>query len=404
MNPPENSQSSHLPSLPLALIREQILIGENLLDNTMQFFLHNLGVTHSIILENDLEQRKVFYQTTRVSKKTELLELSLYLCHRYQQQLAARTMIIESAAQNPFLDPHAAFVIVSLQTSQVSEGFLCLYYQNIEREKILSYQKMIGHLANQCALSVRQLQQLYKIECGEQEQEVLPENNLDRVNEYLAHITHELRAPLAGILGFARMLQEQIYGTLTTKQHQYISAIASSGEHLLSLVNDFQDLSKIEANYEELFVEKLAVADVCLASLSIVQAKAEEQGLELILNISPEVDFCQGDQQRLKQILVNLLSNAIKFTEVGSVTLKVDICGDRLNFAVIDTGIGIAESEQKKLFQPFQQLNNALTRKHKGTGLGLVLSRKLAQLHGGDIKLISQKGKGSSFILEIPHP
>jgi signal transduction histidine kinase len=244
---------------------------------------------------------------------------------------------------------------------------------------------------------------LYQSESNQREKsEILSENNLDRVNEYLAHITHELRAPLAGILGFARMLQEQIYGTLTAKQYQYISAIASSGEHLLSLVNDFQDLSKIEANYEELFLEKLAVEDVCLASLSIIQAKAEEQRLELILDIDPQVDFCQADQQRLKQILVNLLSNAVKFTEIGSVTLKVENQENKLTFAVIDTGIGISIEEQKKLFQPFQQLNNSLTRKHKGTGLGLVLSRKLAQLHGGDIKLISEKGKGSCFILEIP--
>jgi signal transduction histidine kinase len=402
VNQPVNSQSSDFPSLPLSLIREQILIGENLLDNTMQFFLHNLGVTHGLILESDLGQGKVFYQTARINKNTALIELSFYLCHRYRQQLATGTIILESASQNPFLDAQAAFVIVSLQISQVPLGFLCLYYQNIEQEKLQSYQKTIGQLAKQCALSVRQLQQLYTLERGEQGDQILPENSLDRVNEYLAHITHELRAPLAGILGFARMLQEQIYGTLTAKQYQYISAIASSGEHLLSLVNDFQDFSKIEANYEELFPEKLAVADVCLASLSIVQAKAEEQGLELTLDISPEVDFCQADQQRLKQILVNLLSNAIKFTEVGSVTLQVDICGDKLTFAVIDTGIGISLEEQKKLFQPFQQLNNSLTRKHKGTGLGLVLSRKLAQLHGGDIKLISEKGKGSCFILEIP--
>jgi signal transduction histidine kinase len=363
----------------------------------MQFFLHNLGVTHGLILESDLDKGKVFYQTTQIDQNPALVDIIRYLCYRYQPQLEAGKIIIESSNNNP------VFVIVALKISQVSLGFLCLYYQDGTRDKIESHQPLIQELANQCILIVRQLQQLYQSESNQREKSaILSENNLDRVNEYLAHITHELRAPLAGILGFARMLQEQIYGTLTAKQYQYISAIASSGEHLLSLVNDFQDLSKIEANYEELFLEKLAVEDVCLASLSIIQAKAEEQRLELILDIDPQVDFCQADQQRLKQILVNLLSNAVKFTEIGSVTLKVENQENKLTFAVIDTGIGISIEEQKKLFQPFQQLNNSLTRKHKGTGLGLVLSRKLAQLHGGDIKLISEKGKGSCFILEIP--
>jgi signal transduction histidine kinase len=371
----------------------------------MQFFLHNLGVTQGLILDRDLDRGKVFYQTPGVNPNPALVDLSRYLCCRYQQQLDAGKIIIESSNNGEATDffVNSAFVIVTLKISQISLGFLCLYYQDGQRKKIESYQPLIQQLANQCSLIVRQLQQLYQSECQQQERsEILSENNLDRVNEYLAHITHELRAPLAGILGFARMLQEQIYGTLTAKQYQYISAIASSGEHLLSLVNDFQDLSKIEANYEELFLERLAVEDVCLASLSIVQAKAEEQGLELILDIDTQVDFCQADQQRLKQILVNLLSNAIKFTEIGSVTLKVENHDNKLTFSVIDTGIGIAIEEQKKLFQPFQQLNNSLTRKHKGTGLGLALSRKLAQLHGGDIKLISEQGKGSCFILEIP--
>jgi signal transduction histidine kinase len=371
----------------------------------MQFFLQNLGVTQGLILESDLDKGKVFYQTTRVDNNLALVDISRYLCYRYQQPLEAGKIIVECSNNTPAMNSivNSAFVIVALKISQLSLGFLCVYYQDGTRDKIESHQLMIQQLANQCALIVRQLQQLYQSESKQKEKsEILSENNLDRVNEYLAHITHELRAPLAGILGFARMLQEQIYGTLTAKQYQYISAIASSGEHLLSLVNDFQDLSKIGANYEELFLERLAVEDVCLASLSIVQAKAEEQGLELILDIDSQVDFCQADQQRLKQILVNLLSNAIKFTEMGSVTLKVENQENKLNFAVIDTGIGIAIDEQNKLFQPFQQLNNSLTRKHKGTGLGLVLSRKLAQLHGGDIKLISEKGKGSCFILEIP--
>lgn len=221
-------------------------------------------------------------------------------------------------------------------------------------------------------------------------------------SEFLSHMNHELRTPLTGILGFARMLKEEIYGPLNPKQQQYACAIASSGEHLLSLVNDFLDISKIEANREELFLETIAVKDLCVSSLSMLESRSSEQGLDLLLEITPDIDFCTVDRRRIQQILINLLSNAIKFTEVGSVTLKVQRNSNMLEFCVIDTGIGIKKADQDKLFQPFQQINSALSRKHKGTGLGLTLSRKLAQLHGGDITLVSQEGQGSCFTLSLP--
>jgi signal transduction histidine kinase len=221
-------------------------------------------------------------------------------------------------------------------------------------------------------------------------------------SEFLSHMNHEIRTPLMGVLGFARMLKEEIYGPLNPKQQQYTCAIASSGEHLLSLVNDFLDISKIEANREELFLETIAVKDLCISSLSMLESRASEQGLDLLLEIAPDIDFCTTDRRRIQQILINLLSNAIKFTEVGSVTLKVQRNDDTLEFCVIDTGIGIKQADQDKLFQPFQQINNSLSRKHKGTGLGLTLSRKLAQLHGGDIMLVSKEGEGSCFTLSLP--
>lgn len=221
-------------------------------------------------------------------------------------------------------------------------------------------------------------------------------------NETFSHIHHELRTPLTGILGFSRMLKDELYGPLNDKQKQYIQGIYNSGEHLLSLVNDFLDIAKLEACREELFLEMVAVEDICLASFSMVQSRAKEQGLALKLELGEGVGICMADQKRLKQILINLLSNAIKFTEEGSVTLRVE--GDRqeLRFSVIDTGIGISPHHQTQLFQPFSQIPNPLSRKHKGTGLGLALSKKLAQLHGGDITLRSQVGQGSCFTLHLP--
>ncbi|VEP11866.1 Signal transduction histidine kinase [Hyella patelloides LEGE 07179] len=220
--------------------------------------------------------------------------------------------------------------------------------------------------------------------------------------EYFAHLNHDLRSPLANILQFARMLKDEIYGKLNPKQTEYIAGILTSGNHLYELINDYLDIAKIEANHEELYPDKVPVEDVCDASLVMVQGKAKEKELELIIDIADDIDFCYADSLRLKQILINLLSNAVKFTEQGSVTLQVKATSKMLLFSIIDTGIGISKEDSAKLFQPFQQINTPLHRQHKGTGLGLALSRKLAQLHGGDITLTSEVGKGSCFTVSIP--
>lgn len=256
-------------------------------------------------------------------------------------------------------------------------------------------------IAKQLVVAVQHIQlqeRLSYLEAENQRLQAACQNKSD----YLSHMNHELRTPLSGILGFSKMLREELYGSLNDKQKQYVNGIAVSGKHLLALVNDFLDLSKIEAEREEVFLETIAVEDICLSAIAIVEAKAKEQGLALIIDIGENVDFCTVDQRRIKQILLNLLSNAIKFTEKGSITLQVKSSPEFLTFCVIDTGIGITKADQQKLFQPFQQIQSHLSRRHKGTGLGLTLSRKLAQLHGGDLTLTSEIGKGSCFTLQLP--
>jgi len=276
-----------------------------------------------------------------------------------------------------------------LQTSEVHRIFNPDEIQSLE--KITQYISVLGQ---QIQLS----QKIEDLQASNKSLEMTSQNK----SEFLSHINHELRTPLTGILGFSRMLVEEIYGPLNDKQKQYMKGIVSSGEHLMSLINDFLDISKIEANREELFLERIAVEDVCLSALSMLKTRAKEQNLELKLEIGPNVEMCIADQRRLKQILLNLLSNAIKFTEIGSVTLKVEYAQDELIFSVIDTGIGIKPSDQAQLFQPFQQIHSHLSRKQKGTGLGLALSHKLARLHGGDLRLTSEVGKGSRFTLNLP--
>ncbi|MBJ7900826.1 MAG: hypothetical protein GC158_13135 [Cyanobacteria bacterium RI_101] len=218
----------------------------------------------------------------------------------------------------------------------------------------------------------------------------------------LSYLHHELRAPLSAIIGFARMLKDELYGPLNPKQQQYVQGIASSGDYLLSLVNDVLDWSKLSAQQEELFCEWVAVEDLCLAVIFLFKEKAKSKGLALDLSLAPEAGLCWGDQKRLKQILINLLSNAVKFTETGAVTLAVYVREQTLYFAVQDTGVGISPQDQNQLFQPFRQIPHSLNRREKGTGLGLALSRKLARLHGGDITCFSQPGQGSCFTLQIP--
>ena len=207
---------------------------------------------------------------------------------------------------------------------------------------------------------------------------------------------------MSAILGLARMLNEEIYGSLNPKQLEYVQAIISSGDHLLSLTNDFLDLSKIEAEKEELFLERVLIEEVCQASQAIIYPAATNNDLSLHLEIEPGIGFCVADPMRLKQILVNLLSNAVKYTEEGSITLRVSQDEHNFLFSIIDTGIGISPENQQKLFQPFVQISNSHNRKQKGTGLGLVLSLKLARLHGGDLTLESAENQGSCFTLHLP--
>ncbi len=253
------------------------------------------------------------------------------------------------------------------------------------------------------AHSYELLEKLVKERTQELEQEKLLSEAANRAkSQFLRNMSHELRTPLTSILGFSSVLLEQIYGPLNARQQKYTESISNSGEHLLALISDLLDLSRIEAGKEELTLETLLVEEICQASLSLIYEQAHSSGLQLPLIIASDVTTCVADQRRLKQILVNLLSNAIKFTVSGSVTLRVEQTAEAIKFSVIDTGIGIVQAAQARLFEPFQQLESGLNRKYEGTGLGLALSRKLAQLHGGDITLQSELGRGSCFTLHLP--
>ncbi|MCJ8278375.1 MAG: ATP-binding protein, partial [Rivularia sp. ALOHA_DT_140] len=221
-------------------------------------------------------------------------------------------------------------------------------------------------------------------------------------SEFLATMSHELRTPLNAIMGLSQLLQQGIVGSINDKQKEYIDCIYSSGVHLLELINDILDLSKVEAGKEDLSLFPLQIEDLCNYVISTVRERAEEKGLELSFSIDKKANTCIADERRIKQMLLNLLTNAIKFTSEGKVSLQVIKLPEGTAFRVCDTGIGIKPSQFKHLFEPFKQLDSRLNRQYEGTGLGLALTRKLARLHGGDITVESNSGKGSRFTLFLP--
>jgi len=224
-------------------------------------------------------------------------------------------------------------------------------------------------------------------------------------DEFLANMSHELRTPLNAILVFSELLLEEIHGPITEQQQSALRNIDTSGHHLLSLINDILDLSKVEAGRLELQIEPLSVVEMCQASLMFVREIALKKQLRLDLTMNDEMAEIEADGKRLKQMLVNLLSNAVKFTPAGGhVRLDVNINPKAgvIHFAVQDTGIGISSEDVSLLFQPFRQLDSRLSRQHEGTGLGLALVRRLAELHGGSVSVESEPDHGSRFIIALP--
>ena len=224
-------------------------------------------------------------------------------------------------------------------------------------------------------------------------------------DEFLASMSHELRTPLTGILGLSEAFQMGIYGELNQKQVESIQNIEKSGRHLLTLINDILDLSKIGAGMITLELITVSIREVCLSSLHMVRQVANEKQIKVNLVIEEGVDYLEADARRLKQILVNLLGNAVKFSPVGSdigLEVKGDVGNQQITFTVWDHGIGIPTRDLSRLFQVFIQLDSALSRQYGGTGLGLSLVLKMVELHGGGVRVESEPGKGSRFIVTFP--
>ncbi|MEW7982902.1 MAG: response regulator [gamma proteobacterium symbiont of Phacoides pectinatus] len=222
---------------------------------------------------------------------------------------------------------------------------------------------------------------------------------------FLATMSHELRTPLTTVLGLTEMLKDRLYGPLNDAQDKSLSTVEESSRHLLTLINDILDVAKVESGKMELKWDYIPVAQLVEASLRLVRQPAQKKSLQLESSIDPAISLIHGDSRRLKQVLVNLLGNAVKFTPAGGrIGLDVTLGENRksVHLSVWDTGIGIEEGHQARLFEPFVQLDNEPIRRYSGTGLGLTLVNRLAQLHGGAIEVESHPGQGSRFTFSLP--
>ncbi|MGH6952814.1 MAG: sensor histidine kinase, partial [Alphaproteobacteria bacterium] len=216
---------------------------------------------------------------------------------------------------------------------------------------------------------------------------------------------HELRTPLNAIIGFSEIMQQQTFGPLGNESYTgYVADIRDSGHHLLSLINDILDLSKIEAGRYDLNEEELDVGVVVSRCVNLIKERAKEAGLVLGIDVAKAPFALRADERAVKQMLLNLLSNAVKFTpEGGRVEVSAVIEADgSLTLSVGDTGIGIAKEDLAKVMEPFGQADSSLARKYEGSGLGLPLTEKLVRLHGGELELESEPGRGTRITLRFP--
>ncbi len=258
---------------------------------------------------------------------------------------------------------------------------------------------LLKTFANQAVIAIENARLFREIQEKSAQLEVANQHK----SEFLANMSHELRTPLNAVIGFSEALMERMFGELNDKQADYLKDIHESGRHLLSLINDILDLSKIEAGRMELELSTFHLPSAIANAMTLVRERAQRHGIQLDSAIDPRLDQLTADERKVKQILLNLLSNAVKFTpDGGRVDVSASPNGKSLEIAVKDTGIGIAPEDQAQLFEEFKQVGTDAGRKAEGTGLGLALAKRFVELHGGTIRVESAAGAGSTFTVALP--
>jgi PAS domain S-box-containing protein len=400
-----------------------------ILDVVLQQVGTQLAVDASALLLFNLESQTIEYAASSGFRSDALLYTKLRLGEGYASQavLERKTIHISAlmetkgkltkalqAANEEFVDYYSTPLIVKGEV----KGVLEIYHRSHLRPDS-EWLEFLETLAGQAAIAIDNAQLFESLQNSnanlerrvmERTLELKRTNaELERANrakdEFLANMSHELRTPLTSILGMSESLLEQRGASLTNYQQKSIEIIESSGRHLLELINDILDLSKIEAGKFDYYPQPVSVDEICRSCLAFVKAQAAKKTINIIYINEAAILKIFADPRRLKQILINLLINAVKFTlEHGNVILQVNANReeDLIQFSIIDDGIGIAAKDLQRLFQPFVQVEGGLNRQYEGTGLGLALVQRLTDLHGGSVTVESEVGKGSRFTVNLP--
>ena len=297
------------------------------------------------------------------------------------------------AAQLAVVTSFGAFAAIAIENAQLYEQAQSEIADRLTAERNLEQERAL--------LSQRVAEQTADLRAANEEMARAARHK----DEFLAAMSHELRTPLNTILGMSELLLENVYGEMNERQRRSVTNIQHGGQHLLALINDVLDVARIAAGQMQLEMNVASVDDICRSSINLVQAAAENKQITIAYQNDPDVTALHVDARRIRQVLVNLLSNAVKFTAAGAtIGLSVKGAADRstMCFTVWDTGIGIAQEDLPRLFQPFVQLDSSLARRYEGTGLGLTIVHRLVDLHDGGVELQSQPGQGSRFIVTLP--
>jgi GAF domain-containing protein len=369
------------------------------------------GTDAGVIYEYD-DQRDVFLPRATAHLEAEIVETMLATPVRKGEGATGRLAEVQEPIQVP--DIQAAPSESRVRGALVRAGYRALLAIPLAREGHLiggltvirkatgafapQTIELLQTFATQSSLAIQNARLFREIEVKSRELQAASQHK----SEFLANMSHELRTPLNAIIGFSEVLGDRLFGELNEKQDEYLRDIHASGQHLLSLINDVLDLSKIEAGRMELELAEFHLPTAIDNALVLVRERALRRGITLEQSIDPRLGQMQGDERKVKQVLLNLLSNAIKFTpDGGRISVRAMPREASVEVSVSDTGVGIAPEEQEAIFEEFRQVGTA-AKKVEGTGLGLTLSRKFIELHGGRIWVESQLGMGSTFTFTIP--